>query len=102
MIKSPYNFDEGAAGKIAAGIGKRVNSALQFRGKLLAGPLKVEEKQAAAEAKANAKKKAFEEGHSDRLKKTAELSVARSTGATALAKERTAGSLSIEQARQKT
>jgi hypothetical protein len=102
MIKSPYTFNEGAAGKIAGGFGKRVNSAVQFYGKVKAAPLKSEEKATAAADKASAKKMAFEEGHADKVSKATEMSNARSTGARALAKERTRGVVSVEKARQQT
>jgi septum formation inhibitor MinC len=102
MIKSPYTFNEGAASKIAGGLGKRVNSAVQFYGKVKAAPLKAEEKAQAAVDRASAKKTAFEEGHADKVSKATEMSNARSTGARALAKERARGVVSVEKARQQT
>jgi hypothetical protein len=83
-------------------LGKRVNSAVQFYGKVKAAPLKAEEKAQAAVDKASAKKMAFEEGHADKVSKATEMSNARSTGARALAKERAKGIVSVEKARQQT
>lgn len=84
MARSPYEFNEGAASKIAAGLGRAVSKFYQIRGTVEAAPLKAKEAEDAA-----AKKKAeFEAAHQDRVKKAGELSTARNKGSIALQKER--------------
>jgi hypothetical protein len=84
----PYKFDEGAASKIANKLGSAAASAIQFRGKVKAGPLaaqEAEEKKSKDETDAKAKSDAT---HSDRVARAKELSVARASGAVSREKAR--------------